>query len=49
MNDLKADAKTIFLEALDCGAPHDLIRFLDRECGADAVLRDRVEELLRAH
>jgi eukaryotic-like serine/threonine-protein kinase len=49
MNDLKADAKTIFLEALDCGAPHDLIRFLDRECGADAVLRTRVEELLRAH
>ena len=49
MNDVKADAKAIFLEALDCEAPDDLIRFLDRECGADAALRGRVEELLRAH
>jgi tetratricopeptide (TPR) repeat protein len=49
MNDLKADAKAIFLEALDYEAPDDLIRLLDRECGVDAALRVRVEELLRAH
>jgi eukaryotic-like serine/threonine-protein kinase len=49
MNDLKADAKPIFLEALDRKAPDELRRFLDQACGADAALRARVEELLRAH
>jgi serine/threonine protein kinase/tetratricopeptide (TPR) repeat protein len=49
MNDLKADAKAIFLEALDQRGSDELIRFLDQACGADAALRGRVEELLRAH
>jgi serine/threonine protein kinase len=49
MIDLKADAKAVFLQALDCTAVDELIRFLDQACGADAVLRSRVEELLRAH
>jgi len=49
MNDAKADAKAIFLEALDCQGADELTRFLDHACGTDAALRTRVEELLRAH
>src|SRR5436309_1928370 len=49
MNDLKADAKAIFLEALDCQGADELMRFLEQACGPDAALRTRVEELLRAH
>ena len=49
MNDLKADAKAIFLEALDCQGADELMRFLGQACGSDAALRMRVEELLRAH
>src|SRR5216684_1192332 len=49
MNDLKTDAKAIFLEALDQKGPDELIRFLDQACGADLALRARVQELLRAH
>jgi serine/threonine protein kinase/WD40 repeat protein len=49
MNDAKADAKAIFLEALDCQGADELTRFLDRACGSDTALRTRVEELLRAH
>src|SRR5262249_50156169 len=39
----------IFLEALECQGPEELIRYLDRACGADVALRTRVEELLLAH
>jgi eukaryotic-like serine/threonine-protein kinase len=49
MNDIQADAKTIFLEALDYNGPDELRRFLEQACGSDAALRMRVEELLRAH
>src|SRR6516165_3598173 len=49
MNDPKADAKAIFLEALDCKGADELVRFLEKTCGSDAALRTRVEELLRAH
>jgi serine/threonine protein kinase/Flp pilus assembly protein TadD len=49
MSDVKADAKPIFLEALDCKGADELMRFLERACGSDAALRARVEELLRAH
>src|SRR3954451_15445565 len=49
MNDVKADAKTIFLEALDCKGADELMRFLEQACGTDAALRTRVEELMRAH
>jgi serine/threonine protein kinase len=49
MNDPKADAKAIFLEALDCKGADELRRFLEQACGPDAALRARVEELLRAH
>src|SRR5436189_1296138 len=49
MNDMKADAKAIFLEALDCKGADELMRFLEQACGSDTALRTRVEELLRAH
>ena len=49
MSDPKADAKAIFLEALECKGADELRSFLDQACGADAGLRARVEELLRAH
>ncbi len=49
MNDPKADAKAIFLEAIGRQMPGELIHFLDQACGADAAVRARVEELLRAH
>src|SRR5207253_6671916 len=44
-----ADAKAIFLEALDCQGPDELMRFLEEACGTDVALRTRVEELMRAH
>ena len=49
MSDAKTDAKAIFLEALDRKGADELLRFLEQACGADGVLRARVEELLRAH
>src|SRR5262249_19698413 len=49
MSDPKADAKAIFVEALDCQGADELKRFLDQACGSDAALRTRVDELLRAH
>ena len=49
MSDAQNDAKAIFLEALDCKGGDELGRFLEQACGADAALRARVEELLRAH
>ena len=49
MIELKADAKAIFLQALDCEGADEIGRFLDRECGADVALRSHVEDLFRAH
>ena len=45
----KADAKAIFLEALECKGADELRRFLEQVSGTDPGLRGRVEELLRAH
>ena len=39
MNDVKTDAKAIFLEALDCNGTDGLVQFLEQTCGADAALR----------
>jgi serine/threonine protein kinase/Flp pilus assembly protein TadD len=44
-----ADARAVFLAALDCHGTDEQNRFLEQACGADAALRTRVEELLRAH
>ena len=49
MGDVMADAKAIFLQALECQAPDELHRFLDGACSGDTALRARAEELLRAH
>src|SRR5438067_8291613 len=49
MSYVKADAKEIFLEAIEREDPVEVVRFLDQSCGSDASLRARVEELLCAH
>jgi serine/threonine protein kinase len=49
MSEPKADAKAIFLAALECEGAKALSDYLDQACGADAALRQRVEELLEAH
>src|SRR5262245_18937758 len=49
MTEPKADAKAIFLAALECEGAEALTSFLDQACGSDAALRRRVEELLQAH
>jgi serine/threonine protein kinase/tetratricopeptide (TPR) repeat protein len=43
------DARQIFLEAVEKHAPSHWPEFLDAACGGDAVLRERVEALLKAH
>jgi serine/threonine protein kinase/tetratricopeptide (TPR) repeat protein len=49
MNELDANAKEIFLEAMDQQTPDKLASFLDTACGSDPALRARVEALLKAH
>src|SRR5262249_50744021 len=44
-----ARAKSLFLAASDLADPAERAAYLERECGGDAELRDRVEELLRAN
>jgi serine/threonine protein kinase len=43
-----ARAKSLFLAASDLADPAERAAYLDRECGGDAELRERVEALLRA-
>src|SRR5262245_7277219 len=42
-------ANEIFLQALEAGSAEGCAAILDRACGGDAELRQRVEGLLRAH
>jgi len=44
-----ARAKSLFLAASDIADPAERAAYLDRECGGEAELRDRVEALLRAN
>jgi serine/threonine protein kinase len=44
-----ARAKSLFLAASDLPDPAERAAYLDRECGANAELRGRVEALLRAN
>jgi WD40 repeat protein/serine/threonine protein kinase len=44
-----ARAKSLFLAASDLNDPAERAAYLQRECGGDAELRDRVEALLRAN
>jgi serine/threonine protein kinase/tetratricopeptide (TPR) repeat protein len=41
--------RDIFIDALQIESPNDRQAFLDRVCGGDSSLRERVEALLRAH
>jgi serine/threonine protein kinase/WD40 repeat protein len=41
--------KEIFLEALEKATPDERAAYLDSACGGDALLRQRVEELLTEH
>jgi WD40 repeat protein/serine/threonine protein kinase/Flp pilus assembly protein TadD len=49
MNATTPDAKEIFFSALDKESPEDQSNYLDEACGGNAELRQRVEQLLRAH
>jgi tetratricopeptide (TPR) repeat protein len=49
MSDAERNVKVVFGEALECATPAELAAYLDRACGGDTALRDRVEALLRAH
>jgi hypothetical protein len=49
MNATTPEAKEIFFAALDKESPEELTQFLDEACGENAQLRERVEQLLRAH
>ncbi len=42
-------AKSLFLNASDLADPAERAAYLERECGGDAELRQRVEALLAAH
>ena len=44
-----ARAKSLFLNASDLADPAERAAYLNRECGDDAELRNRVEALLRAN
>src|SRR5438094_7844369 len=41
--------REIFLAAVEKDEPAERATYLDRACGADATLRQRVEALLRSH
>src|SRR5580698_8964401 len=49
MSDTPKDAKGIFLAALDVADAAERAAFVERSCGDDAALRQRVEDLLRAY
>jgi serine/threonine protein kinase len=49
MPDTPKDAKGIFLAALDVADAADRAAFVERSCGDDPALRQRVEDLLRAY
>src|SRR4051812_33067611 len=44
-----ARAKSLFLNASDLADPAARAAYLERECGGDTALRQRVEALLAAH
>lgn len=48
MSDSSNKAKSIFLEAIEKHTPEQWPMFLDKACGDDGALRDRVAHLLRA-
>jgi serine/threonine protein kinase len=49
MSEEKKDLLAIFNEAIELPSPDERAAYLDRACAGDAMLRSRVEALLRAH
>src|SRR5436190_711610 len=49
MPDASANAKEIFLAALECATPDERAAFVSAACDRDDALRRRVEALLAAH
>ena len=49
MPDTPKNAKGIFLAALDVADAAERAAFVERACGEDAALRQRVDDLLRAY
>jgi eukaryotic-like serine/threonine-protein kinase len=49
MPDDRKTAKAIFLSAIERATPSERAAFLDEACAGDAMLRRRVDALLRAH
>jgi serine/threonine protein kinase len=49
MNNSDPQLMTLFSAALDCASDAKRAAYLDRACGGDPALRERVEALLRAH
>ena len=49
MPDSPKDAKGIFLAAVDIADAAERAAFVERSCGGDAALRQRVDDLLRAY
>src|SRR4051812_10185075 len=49
MTAAEADAKSLFLAALERGEPEQLTAFLDGACGGDVELRAIVDQLLHSH
>src|SRR5436190_10183480 len=41
--------QSLFIEALEKAGPAERAAFLDRACGADSALRERLERLLAHH
>jgi serine/threonine protein kinase len=41
--------RSIFMDALDIADPHERAAYLDQACAGDTALRNRIDELLRAH
>jgi serine/threonine protein kinase len=49
MSDMPKDAKSVFLAVLDIQDPAERAALVERSCGGDEALRQRVEDLLRAY
>ncbi len=49
MNEEPKDIKAIFSQAIEKQIPEERAAYLDKACGNDAGLRQRVEKLIRAH
>jgi hypothetical protein len=49
MSDARPDLMIIFGEALERADPADRAPYLERACGSDAALRERVDSLLAVH